>query len=73
MKLGNLVPSTIDQDEIDVISGSEDFDITSNVGEQTNERLCRVCLLNEADTLIIPCRHAQTCKFALKSLLFQMS
>ena len=34
MKPGDLVPSTIDQEEIDVISESEDFAITSNVGEQ---------------------------------------
>ena len=73
MKLGNLVPTTIEQDEIDVISESEDFDIAFNVGEQSNGRLCRICLLNEADTLIMPCRHAQTCKSLLKSFLFQMS
>ena len=34
MKPGDLVPSTIDQEKIDVISESEDFAITSNVGEQ---------------------------------------
>ena len=62
MKLGNIVTSTIEQDEIDVISESEDFEIAFNVGEQSNERLCRICFLNEADTLIMPCRHAQTCK-----------
>ena len=26
-----------------------------------NERICRVCLINEVDTLILPCRHMQTC------------
>ena len=62
MKLGNLVQSTIEQDEIDVISESGDFDIAFNVGEQSNERLCRIFLLNEADTLIMPCRHAQISK-----------
>ena len=62
MKLGDIVPSTIEQDEIDVFSVSEDFEIALNVGEQSNERLCRICLLTEADTLITPCRHAQTCK-----------
>ena len=51
MKLGNIVPSTIERDEIDIISESEDFEIAFNVGEQSNERLCRICLLNEADTL----------------------
>ena len=33
MKLGNIVPSTIEQDEIDVISESEDFEIAFNVGD----------------------------------------
>ena len=31
MKLGNIVPSTIERDEIDIISESEDFEIAFNV------------------------------------------
>ena len=34
----------------------------TNISQLTvNERLCRVCLINEGDTLIMPCRHIQSC------------
>ena len=58
MQLGNLVPCT-NENGMGVISEDEDL---PNVEETENIRLCQVCLVKEVDTLIIPCRHAQTCK-----------
>ena len=58
MQLGNLVPC-MNENGMDVISEDEDL---PNVEDTENIRLCRVCLVKEVDTLIIPCRHAQTCK-----------
>ena len=58
MQLGNLAPCT-NENEMDVISEDEDL---QNVEDTENIRLCRVCLIKEVDTLIIPCQHAQTCK-----------
>ena len=51
-EIRKLSPIYYDHDEIDVISKSVDFAIDFNVGEQTNEIICRVCLLNEANTLM---------------------
>ena len=54
--LEDIVPS--DNDEIDSFLDAEEVYEPNGV---VSQRLCLVCLVNEADTLIIPCRHAQTC------------
>ena len=64
MQLRNLVPCT-NENGMDVNSEDEDL---PNVEDTENIRLCRVCLIKEVDTLIIPCRHAQTCKNCTKTI-----
>ena len=62
-KFEALLQST--DDEIGDLTEIEDFVVatpTNSIPQlSVNERLCRVCLINEVDTLILPCRHIQTC------------
>ena len=56
-----VVPS-FNEHEIDRILDSEDlYESTSEAKGVMSQRVCIVCLMREPDTLIIPCRHAQTC------------
>ena len=43
--------------------------INTNENE-ANPRTCRVCLLHNADTIILPCRHAQICYSCAERLAF---
>ena len=69
MKLEGSVSHT-DENEIDVISDDDAEDLPNNPNEEVIEtiRICRVCLIKEADTVIIPCRHAQTCNSCTETI-----
>ena len=62
-KFEALLPSN--DDEIGDLTEIDDTVVATptNIIPQlsVNERLCQVCLINEVDTLILPCRHIQTC------------
>ena len=62
-KFEALLPSTDDEiGDLTEIDGIVVATPTNSVPQlSVNERLCRVCLINEVDTLILPCRHIQTC------------
>ena len=46
-------------DEIDTPIEYEE--IRQSLNREDNARLCKVCLTNVSDTLLLPCRHAQMC------------
>ena len=55
--LENLFPC-INNGEVEITPEIDDIAAATNIPENTGiERPCRVCLVKEADTLIIPCRH----------------
>ena len=59
--LEDIVPS-VNELEIDRNLDSGDLDESkSGAKGVVSQRVCLVCLVREPDTLIIPCRHAQTC------------
>ena len=61
MNLEGTDPSD-NEDEIDRILDAEDLNESISGAESVvSNRVCLVCLVREPDTLIIPCRHAQTC------------
>ena len=45
----------------DVDAENEAEDIVQDVSTEENTNMCRICLVNIPDTLILPYRHAQTC------------
>ena len=59
--LENLFPR-INNGDVEITPEIDDIAATTNIPENTViERPCRVRLVKEADTLIIPCRHLRTC------------
>ncbi|KAI6658396.1 hypothetical protein LOD99_15198 [Oopsacas minuta] len=45
----------------DVDTENKEEDLIQDVSTEQNSNMCRICLVNVPDTLIMPCRHAQTC------------
>ncbi|KAI6656109.1 hypothetical protein LOD99_1442 [Oopsacas minuta] len=40
---------------------NKEEDLIQDMSTEQNSNTCRICLVNVPDTLIMPCRHAQTC------------
>ena len=53
-------------DEIDTQIEYEE--IRQSLNREDNARLCRVCLTNASDTLLLPCRHTQMCSSCTETI-----
>ena len=54
---------------VDVIDTPIEYEeIRQSLNREDNARLCRVCLTNVSDTLLLPCRHAQRFSSCTKTI-----
>ena len=60
----NELKVAIETDDGSTINKNEDFNISI-------PRVCKICLVMDADTIILPCRHTQTCYSCTDKIITQ--